>query len=221
MKKPLPYPQKIKKLYNALKKSTEKPKKNACDDLIEALIFASLCQDSPESSAKSAMRKIQSHFVDYNDLRVARTEEIVEIIGGDITCAEKTAAKIIMLLNAVFQKYDSLVSANIVDAGKKGIREALEKLNGMTSFIHSFIYLVALSGHAVPLTDRMIEYFKTYNLVDPQWDNNQIISFIEKQVSASEAYAFYAILRHDSELANPKAAQILAEDKKSAKSKPQ
>lgn len=219
MKKPLEYSQKIKKLYSTLKKGAEKPKKAVHDDIVEAIIFASLCQDCPESSARSAMRKIQSHFVDYNDLRVARIEEIVEVIGGDINNADKVAVKITSLLNAIFQKYDSLDSENLVGTGKKGIREVLEKFNGMTNFVRNFVYLTTLNGHAIPLTDKMIEYLKTHNLVDTQWDNNQIESFIEKQVSASEAYAFYSIIRHDSELANPKAAQILSENKKVVKSK--
>ncbi|HBG26235.1 MAG: hypothetical protein A2Y10_08070 [Planctomycetes bacterium GWF2_41_51] len=219
MKKPLQYSQKVKKLFSALKKGAEKPKKTAYEDMIEAMIFASLCADCPESGARSAIRKIQSHFVDFNDLRVARVEEIVGVIGGDINNAESKAIKITSLLNAIFQKYDSLVTENLVGAGKKGVREILEKLNGMTAFVRNFIYLTALNGHAVPLTDKMIQYFKTYNLVDEQWDDNQIESFIEKQVSASEAYTFYSLVRHDSELANPKAAQILSDDKKNAKPK--
>ncbi|OQA01237.1 MAG: Endonuclease III [Planctomycetes bacterium ADurb.Bin401] len=220
MKKPLQYSQRVKKLFSALKKGTEKPKKVSYDDIIEAMIFAALCEECTESAAKSAMRKIQSHFVDFNDLRVARTEEIAGIIGGDISIAENKSAKITSLLNAVFQKYDSLITENLIGTGKKGTREILEKLSGMTPFVRNFVYLTALNGHAVPLTSKMIQYLKTYNLVDEQWDDDQIESFIEKQVSASEAYTFYTIIRHDSELANPKAGQILPNDKKATKTKP-
>ncbi|MCE5340206.1 MAG: hypothetical protein LLF92_03650 [Planctomycetaceae bacterium] len=219
MKKTPQYSQKIKKLFGILKKGAEKPKKAAHEDLIEAMVFASLCQDCTESAAKSALKKIQSHFVDFNDLRVARTEEIVSVIGSDISDADKAAAKVIAMLNALFQKHDSLVAENIVGAGKKGVKEALEKIGGLTDFVKNFIYLTFVNNHAVPLTDKMIEYFKTYELVDPQWDDKQIISFIEKQVSASEAYTFYEVIRHDSELANPKASQILAEEKKISKPK--
>lgn len=220
MKKPPQYAQKIKKLYGALKKGAEKPKKAGYDDIVEALVFASLCQDCSESTAKTAMRKLQSHFVDNNDLRVARVEEIVEIIGSDLEHADKTAVKLTGMLNAVFQKYDSLVAENIVGTGKKGMKEVLDKLSGITDFVRSYVCLTSLGGHAVPLTDKMIEYFKTNSLVDPEWDTTQIYSFVEKQVSASEAFAFYTVIRHDSELANPKAAQILAEDKKAAAAKP-
>ncbi|HAL45888.1 MAG: hypothetical protein A2Y12_05885 [Planctomycetes bacterium GWF2_42_9] len=219
MKKPPQYSQRVKKLYAALKKGTEKPKKITSEDFIEALVYASLCQECTETAAKSALKKIESHFVDFNDLRVARIEEIVGVIGSEVSNADKAAARATATLNAVFQKYDSLVTENIVSTGKKGIKEVLDKLTGVSDFVRNFVCLTFLNGHNIPLTDKMIEYFKTYNLVDPQWDNAQIASFIEKQVSASEAYTFYLAIRHDSELANPKAAQILAEDKKVTKPK--
>ncbi len=219
MKDTTQYPQKIKKLFKALKKGAEKSKKPAPNDLIEAIIFAALCQHCPESSAKAAIKKIQSHFTDYNDLRVARREEIVEVIGSDITDAAKTADTIISLLNAVFQKYDCLAPEDFAGAGKKNARDILEKFNGMTPFICSYVMLTVLSAHAVPLTEKMIEYLKANDLIDSQLDNVQAVSFVEKQISASNAYAFYAAVRHDSELANPKAAAILSETKKPAAAK--
>jgi len=219
MKKTPQYAQKLKKLFGVLKKGIDKPKKSPYEDLIETMVFASLCQDSTEAAARNALKKIQSHFVDFNDLRVARTEEILEVIGSDMNNAEKSAANTVAMLNAVFQKYDSLISENIAGTGKKGIKEALEKISGLTDFVKNFVYLTFVNIHAVPLTRTMIEYFKKYELVDPQWDDKQIAAFLEKQVSASDALAFYAAIRHDSEAANPKAAQILAEEKKSSKTK--
>jgi endonuclease III len=208
------YSQKIKKLFNALKKGAEKPKKPDYQDAVEAIIFAALCQSSTESAARAVMKKIQAHFVDYNDLRVARIEEIAEISGGDLTDIQKTATAVLSLLNAIFQKYDSLSPEDFNGTGKKNTREILEKFNGMTPFICDYVMLTAMNAHCVPLTDKMIEYLKAYELVEPQWDNAQIISFVEKQIPASDAYTFYALIRHDGELASPKAAAILSDGKK-------
>jgi hypothetical protein len=105
------------------------------------MVFAALCQDSTESAAKNALKKIQSHFVDFNDLRVARTEEILEVIGNDMNNAEKSAANAVAMLNAVFQKYDSLATENISGTGKKGVKEALEKVSGLSDFVKNFVYL--------------------------------------------------------------------------------
>lgn len=213
------YQQKLKKLFSILKKGDEKSKKPIYHDPIEAIVFAALCEKSSESCAKAALKKIQSHFVDFNDLRVARAEEIAEVIGSDIEEAEKCAVRLTSLLNAIFQKYDCLAPEDLTSTGKKNTKEILEKFNGMTNFVSSYIMLTVAGAHAVPLTEKMIQYLKTYKVVDPELENEQIAAFAEKQVSAANAYAFYTLVRHDSELVNPKAAQFLAEKKPKAKAK--
>lgn len=211
---------KLKKLFTALKKGGEKHKKPSHCEFIETLVFAILCENTTESAARAAIKKIQSHFVDFNDLRVARVEETVEIIGHDIQQPEKCAAKLISLLNAIFQKYDCLSPEDLTNAGKKNTREILDKFSGMTDFVRAYVMMMTLNAHAVPLTEKMIQYLKTFGILNPDADNVQIETFIEKHISASDGYAFYTVIRHDSELANPKALQILADDKsKSAASK--
>jgi hypothetical protein len=207
------YVLKLKKLFTVLKKGNEKLKKPVYDDVIEAVVFAVLCEKSPESSAKAALKKIQSHFVDFNDLRVARIEEITEVIGHDIEESERCAAKLTSLLNAVFQKYDCLSLEEPAAGGKKGLREILEKFNGATNFISSYCLLTVAGTHCVPLTEKMIQYLKTYDVVDGHLENEQIAGFVEKQITAANSYTFYAMVRHDSELVNPKAAALLSEKK--------
>jgi endonuclease III len=204
---------KLKKLFTALKKGSEKPKKPSHCDFIEMLVFAILCENTTEAAARAAIKKIQSHFVDFNDLRVARVEETVEAIRHDIQEPEKIAAKLVLLLNSIFQKYDCLSPEDLTNAGKKNTREILEKFSGMTDFVRDYIMMMVLNAHAVPMTEKMIQYLKTFGVIDHETDNIQAETFIEKHISATESHAFYAAVRHDSELANPKAAQILADDK--------
>jgi endonuclease III len=220
MKNTNQYIQKLKKIFSILKKGDEKPKKPVYHDPIEAIVFAVLCEKSTESCAKAALKKIQSHFVDFNDLRVARAEEIAEVISPDIEEPEKCAAKLTLLLNAIFQKYDCLVTEDLTSTGKRGTKEILEKFNGMTNFISSYIMLIVCNAHAVPLTEKMIQYLKAYNVIDPKLENEQIVAFVEKQISAANAYTFYTLVRHDSELVNPKATLLLSEKKPKADRKP-
>ncbi|HBR19672.1 MAG: hypothetical protein A2Y13_08635 [Planctomycetes bacterium GWC2_45_44] len=205
--------QKLKKLFTALKKGGEKPKKPSHCDFIETLVFAILSENATEAAARAAIKKIQSHFVDFNDLRVARIEETVEIIGHDIQEPGKCAARLIALLNAIFQKYDCLSPEDLTNAGKKNTRELLEKFSGMTDFVRAYIMMMVLNAHVVPLTEKMTQYLKTFGVISPDADSIQAETFIEKHISAAEVHTFYAVIRHDSDLASPKAAQILADDK--------
>jgi hypothetical protein len=214
------YIQNLKKLFAILKKGDETSKKPVYHDPIEAIVFAVLCEESTESRTKAALKRIQSHFVDFNDLRVARVEEIAEVIGQDIKEPEKCAIKLTSLLNAIFQKYDCLSPEDLTSTGKKGIKEILEKFNGITNFISRYIMLTVFNSHAVPLTEKMIQYLKAYDAVESELENEQIVAFVERQISAVNAYTFYTLVRHDSELANPKAAQLLAEKKPKTDKKP-
>ena len=217
MKSNSQYIQKLKKLFSILKKGDEKSKKPVYQNPVEAIVFAVLCENSNESAAKAALKKIQSHFVDFNDLRVARIEEIVEVIGPDIPEPEKCAARLASILNAIFQKYDCLTLEDLITAGKRGTKEILEKFNGVTAFVSAYVMLTVINVHAIPLTEKMIQYLKVYDAVDPQSETDQIAAFVERQISAANAYTFYTLVRHDSELANPRAAQLLVEKKPKAK----
>ncbi len=59
--------------------------------------------------------------------------------------------------------------------------------------------LTSLHGHAIPLTKKMIEYLRSNQLVHPDADEQQIEGFLARQISAENAYEFYALLRRCSE----------------------
>ncbi len=80
--------------------------------------------------------------------------------------------------------------------------------------------LTSLKGHAVPLTEKMIEYLKGNELVDPGADEQQIGGFLAKQIPAKNGYEFYALLRHESEVnAVKKAKKAKKKAKKKVKKK--
>jgi hypothetical protein len=60
--------------------------------------------------------------------------------------------------------------------------------------------LTSLQGHAIPLTEDMIEYLKSRELVHPEADEQQIGGFLAKQISAKKGYEFYSLLRSESEV---------------------
>jgi hypothetical protein len=59
--------------------------------------------------------------------------------------------------------------------------------------------LTSLQGHAIPLTETMVDYLRTKELVHPDADEQQIEGFLAKQISAEHAYEFYCLLRRQSE----------------------
>jgi hypothetical protein len=56
-----------------------------------------------------------------------------------------------------------------------------------------------MQAHAVPLTKDMIEYLRKNGFIAPDADEEDIEGFLTRQVSAKDAYEFYALLRRESE----------------------
>jgi hypothetical protein len=83
--------------------------------------------------------------------------------------------------------------------GKRPAKQALEKIEGLHRFAVDYCMLVSLRAHAIPLTDKMLEYLRGNELVDPDADEQQIAGFLTKQIPAKNGYDFYARLRQESD----------------------
>jgi hypothetical protein len=189
----------LSKLYRELKKKHPKATPPRFDRTTEALVYGIISEGVDSPKAKSIHKGIRAHFVDLNDLRVARQEEICEILGGNQADAAQTAKMLTDVLNAIFQKYDQLSLEELVELGKRQGRKELEAITPASRFAINYCVLTGLGGHAIPLTVKMIEYLKANGIVDPEASEDDIQGFIERQVSATNGYEFYSLLRRESE----------------------
>jgi hypothetical protein len=103
--------------------------------------------------------------------------------------------------------------------GKRPARQALEKIDGIARFAVDYCTLVALRGHAIPLTNKMLEYLRTNDLVTPDAEEQQIEGFLTKQIPAKDGYKFYALLRQESEKARRPRKKTRTAAKKRTKSR--
>ncbi len=204
MKNSKEYSKKIAKLYRSLKKKHAKVKKREFDDPAKAIVYAIVSENMRESAAKSVFKKMEAHFVDSNDLRVSRAEEIHDVIdseSGDSESgdSEKIASKLTEFLGAVFIKYDTVNLKELKEIGKRQARKDLEGLGMLSRFVICYCFLTSLGGHAIPLTKKMIEYLKDGELVHPDASDDDIEGFLERRISSANAYEFYTLMREQSE----------------------
>jgi endonuclease III len=200
MKNSKEYTKKVQKLYRSLKREHPKFQQAVYDEPTDAIVYAILSENMSETAAQSAIKKFADYFVDLNDLRVSRVEEIIEVLGGDTPVNRQIAATFNKILMAIFNEYHTISLMALKKAGKRPAKQILEKLDGTSAFIVNYCMLTALEGHAIPLTSKMIEFLKSNDLVDPDADEQDIEGFLTRQISAKSGYEFYALLRHKSEL---------------------
>ncbi len=199
MKNSTHYAKEISKLYRSLKKKHGKVIRSSFDDPAEALIYGVISEHQRSASAKAIRKRIASHFVDLNDLRVSRNEEICDVFGSDSPQTRQTAAVVADVLNAIFRRRDRVSLVDLQQMGKRQARKELERFKAAGKFAMDYCFLAALDGHAVPLTPRMIEYLRADGFVDPGASDEEISGFLERHISAANAYEFYALLRRQSE----------------------
>ncbi len=219
MKDSKKYAQKISKLYKSLK-TNSKIGTRSFDDPVEAVVYAIVSENMDWTETKSMIRKMNRHFIDLNDLRVSREEEIMDVLGYTDARTLKTASTIRQVLNAILVKHNVVSLNKLKEIGKRQAKKELEEIAGLSSFAANYCFLTSLGGHAVPLTDDMIEYLKDTDLVHPKSKNSDIEGFLERQISAANAYEFYRLLKEESRKAakaKKKVAKKKAAEKKKAK----
>jgi len=199
MKNSKEYAQKVTRLYRSLKRGHTDIRKVTYDEPTEAVVYAVLSENLSESAAQSANKRFADYFVDLNDLRVSRPEEIIELLDGDTPVARQIASTLTSTLMTIFYEYHTVDLDLLKKIGKRPAKQALQKIAGISNFVVNYCMLTALQGHAIPLTKQMIEYLKRNELVDPDADEQQIEGFLTRQISAQNAYEFYALLRQESE----------------------
>jgi endonuclease III len=204
MKNSKNYSQKIQKLYRTLTRRYPKVQKIGHDKVIDAIVYAVISAEVTEKTADSIMKKFNGYFVDWNDLRVSRTEEIAEVIGKEDAVAVSIASRLTTVLNGIFNQFHQVGLEGLKKIGKRPAKQALEKIDGASRFVVDYCMLTTLGGHAIPLTERMIKYLKDNELVDPDADQQDIEGFLAKQIPAKNGYDFYALLRRESESAKAK-----------------
>ncbi len=200
MKNSSEYSKKLRRLYNSLKRKYPKIQPVTHDDLVEALIYSIVSENLTARAAQTAMKRLAENFVDFNDLRVSRSEEIIETLGEDTPETKQIASSLTRALAAVFNRYNTLSLEALEKIGKRPAKQALGQMDGTSRFVVNYCVLTALHGHAIPLTGRMLEYLRDDELVHPDADEQEIEGFLTRQIPARNGYEFYRLLRAQSEL---------------------
>lgn len=204
MKNSKNYSQKIKKLYATLKKTGDKVVIPTYDDPIDAIVYAVISERMKRPTANTAHKRCMTYFVDLNDLRVSRPVEICSIFGRDTDETRRAASTLIRVLTAVYDQQHDISLQLLEKVGKRQAKQDIEELDGITHFVVNYCVVTVFKGHAIPLTERMIEFLRSREMVSPRANPQEIEGFLSKQVAAKDGYEFYELLRKESESAPKK-----------------
>ncbi|MHC4132449.1 MAG: hypothetical protein ACYSSP_13005 [Planctomycetota bacterium] len=205
MKNSKEYVGKIHRLHRSLKRKHAKVKKVEYDEPANALIYGIIAEKMNKKTTRTILKRFDGYFVDLNDLRVSSAEEIIEKLGEETSETKSVADSLVYTLRYIFDHNNVVSLKSLQKIGKRPAKQMLERIPQLGAFAINYCMLTSLKAHAIPLTEKMIEYLKNNELVHPDADENQIEGFLSKQIAAKNGYEFYSLLRKESESARKKA----------------
>jgi endonuclease III len=219
MKDSKKYSPKITKLFGLLKRKSGNHLMPQYADPIDAVVYALVSEHVTEPVSDRIYKRMMKHFVNLNDLRVSRREEILDVFGDSFEMADNVAASVSRVLNTIFEKKNAVNLTILNHDGKRQAHKELSEIEGITPFAVSYCFLTAMGGHAIPLNAAMLQYLRDGQLVYPGATDAEIAGFLERQIAAADAYNFYMLLRQEAEQTKPNSGTKGPEAKKKTDAK--
>lgn len=207
----------LKRFINRIRRELGAPTVGEPTDPTTELMLACLSVDATEAKARAALNRLHSSFVDFNELRVSRPEEIVDVMGKGFPAARETAASILALLKEVFDINDSLDLSQLVLEGKREARSFIEQMEHATPYVVARIMLNSLEAHAFPVNDQMIKMLRSEEIITAQADAADVQGFLERHISATTIRKTYMLLRKYADGYRPKRKTTKKASKKKTK----
>ena len=206
MKESSAYGARLKRLCNRLKREIGPLKETEKRDPLTEMLLACLNEVVSASKAKTALNRLRSQFVDYNELRVARPEEVIEALGKGFPKSREFMAHLTALLQDVFVRQDTLELDELENMGKREAKAFLQELDHAGDYVVARVMLNCLDGHAFPVNREMLTMLRGEGVVDPKADLAEVQGFLERHISATQIKAVYTLLQHHAEHYKPPAA---------------
>lgn len=160
------------------------------------LVHSFLLFDSTHEEADRTHKKLLASFVDLNEMRVARLDDLVAAIGPRYPKADERAAALKQTLNDLFEREHTVTFDSVAEKNKRDAKQFLSTLAGCPPFVSSRVLLLGFGGHATPLDTMLLERLAEARVFTESVDLDRAISLLERHVKASDALAtHYAIER--------------------------
>lgn len=164
------------------------------DPLLWQFVYSFLIWESSPAKAGAAAKRLQGAVVDYNEMRVALTDELASMIGERYPRAAERAARLRSALNDLYKREHAVTLKRIAELSKRDARVFLESLEGTPPFVAARMVLLALGGHAFPLDERLHRALAEEDAVPRDLSLTDASGWMERQFRAGEATEPYLVL---------------------------
>ena len=153
--------------------------------LLEHLLFACLLEDSPHEVAEQVFTALKRDYFDWNEVRVSTIRELSEVL-KPLVNASAAGGRLKQTLHSVFE---SVYQFDIETLKKQNIGQTvkqLEKYNGTSPFVVSYVTQMALGGHAIPISKGALIALHTVGVVSDDEFKKNTVPGLERAVPKSK-----------------------------------
>ncbi len=195
MKNTAEHLQRLRRLFNQVKKEGGSTALSTVDEPMEALLRGVLADYAADARAASALSRLRTAVVDLNELRVTPVSEMVEIIGADYPLCRKAVSDLSAALNAVYNRLHHLDLSFLKKIALRSAESFLNALETINAHARATVLLRCLNGHAVPVDAAMVQLLRRSGCVEPDSTVDQAQKFLASHLRESEAAPFYVLMK--------------------------
>ncbi|MCK4851380.1 MAG: hypothetical protein KAT11_08515, partial [Phycisphaerae bacterium] len=159
------HPKGAKVVLSRLKRLYGAPAKQSAEvEPVERIVLAILADNEPSSKAQTVLRKLKGYYVDFNELRVSRPNELAAHMGSTFAQPLPKAKIILGVLKGIFDRENSFDLGFLKSKSKQELEEYFRDIPGADNYLVSSVILYCCGRQAFPLDEKMLQACKELEL---------------------------------------------------------
>ena len=167
------------------------------DGTVHELVYSFLLWEASHEQASKATAALLAHFIDYNELRISYTEEVVPVIGAKYPLAEERCERLRTALTQVFHQENGVTLASLREGAKRDGRAYLQALESTPGFVAARVAALSLGAHAFPVDARIAGVLVDAGVVEDGLGEDEIASRMERLLRAGECLPAYLLIESE------------------------
>ncbi|MFP6588558.1 MAG: hypothetical protein VB814_12965 [Pirellulaceae bacterium] len=188
----------IKKIHRTLKAAYPKFQLPIKDrPLAEHILYACCLENSTSDQASEAFGKLQTLYIEWNEIRVSSTKELAEVMDC-LTDPAAAAHRIRRTLHNLYESFydydiDFLTKENLGKA-QKTIKSFQGKAKKMLDFVVGYVTQNGLGGHCIPLNLEAYEILLILDIISKNERRFRKVPGLERAISKNNGAEFGALM---------------------------
>ena len=188
----------IKKIHRTLKAAYPKFQLPIKDrPLAEHILYACCLENSTSDQASEAFGKLQTLYIEWNEIRVSSTKELAEVMDclTDPTDAAHRIRRTLHNLYEAFYDYDiDFLTKENLGKAQKTIKSFQGKAKKMLDFVVDYVTQNGLGGHCIPLNPEAYEILLILDIISKNERRFKKVPGLERAISKNKGAEFGALM---------------------------